>query len=132
MTAQMTPLVHIMAPLLTPQPGYRYIFTYDILMHEDRMQGRCPDAWFVTTAHLLSRRWIVNPDGIPTIERRVGSVVYGVIWEISEETQVQLEIELGVPDRADRFGAFARGPRGEMIATEYYASPDHRHGTAKR
>jgi hypothetical protein len=131
MTQEMTPLVHVMAQLITPQPGNRLIFTYDLLMHEDRFPKLCPSAWLVYRAKLLSRQFIFNQDGVATIVPCRGSVVHGLVWEISEQEQIDLEGEIGVPVTLDRYGAFARGLNQEMIAVEYYASRNHRQGEAK-
>ena len=131
MTHDMTPLVQVMAQLITPQPGNRLIFAYDLLMHEDQFPKLCPSAWLVFRAKLLSRRFIFNQDGVATIMPCRGSVVHGLVWEISEQEQVDLESHLGVPTVLDRHGAFARGTNQEMIAVEYYASRNHRHGIAK-
>ena len=130
MTDQMTPLVHVMAQLVQPRPGHRLVFAFDQLMAEDRIRELCPNPRFVTTARLLSRRFITNADGVITVMPCRGSVVHGVVWEISESEQIDLETHLGVPGAIDRFGAFARGPDEELITVEYYASRNHRHGVA--
>jgi len=130
MTAHMTPLVHVMAQLVTPAPGHRHVFAFDLLMREDRIREYCPSARLVTAARLLSRQWIVNQDGVATIMPRRGAVVHGVVWRITEREQADIETHLGVPGAVDRFGALARGPQEEMIATELYASGKHRFGVA--
>jgi hypothetical protein len=128
MTANMTPLVHVMAQLIAPPPGHHHIFAFDLLMREDRIRQYCPSARLVSTARLLSRRWIVNQDGIATIMPCRNSVVHGVVWTITDREQADLETQLGFPSSVDRFGAFTRGPDEEMITTEFYASRNHRHG----
>jgi hypothetical protein len=123
MTQDMTPLVHLMAPMTCAQPGYRLIFAYDrALMDEDRFKSACPTAWRISTARLMSRRFTFNEDGIAAPVPCRGSAVYGIIWEVLKEEQEHLEFLLDVPGRLDRYGAFARGPdQQEMIACEYYA-----------
>lgn len=130
MTDHMTPLVHVMAQLVTPAPGHRHVFAFDLLMREDCIREYCPSAMLVTAARLLSRRWLVNQDGIATIMPCRGSTVHGVVWEITKRDQFTLETKLGVPAKLDRSGALARGPQEEMIATELYASGKHRFGVA--
>ena len=131
MTHDMTPLVHVMAELITPQPGHRLIFTYDLLMHEDRFPKLCPSAWLVYRAKILSRRFIFNQDGVATIIPCRGSVVHGLVWEITQQEQTDLESHLGMSAACERRGAFARGANQEMIAVEFYASRNHRHGVSE-
>jgi len=126
MTNQMPALVHVMAELVRPQPGHRLIFTYDELMHEDRITALCPEPRFVTTARYLSRQFTINSDGTATARPQRGHVVHGVVWEVSEIGLASLDIAMGVPSLYDRFGAFARGPAGELITTEFYATRDMR------
>jgi hypothetical protein len=123
---------HITRQMVRPRPGHRHIFAYDNLMDEAAIGGRCPDPHFVTTARYLSRRLIFNSDGVATIVPRRDFVVHGVIWEISKIGQVGLDIQLGVPSVFHRIGAFARGPVGELVISEFYAARNHRHGDANQ
>jgi hypothetical protein len=89
----------------------------------------------VTIARYTSESFVVTDAGIATLFPRRDSEVWGVIWEISDVAQIGLDLCLGVPGERERFGSFARGVNGEMIATEYYglrnnqkrgfASPDY-------
>lgn len=131
MTHKMTPLVFVMGAIRKPMPDTRYIFTYDLLMVEERFRKHCPDARIVAPARLLSHRFIMNEQGVATMIRHRGATVHGLIWEITEQEQTSLEDQLGLPSTTDRYGAFARGPHQEMIAVEFYAARNHRHGIAK-
>ena len=130
MTDQITPLVHVMAQLIRPRPGHRHVFTYDAMMAEDRIRELCPDPRFVTTARYLSKRFIVNGEGVATLVRRRDSTVYGVIWEISDIAQTGLDIFMGMPGVYDRYGSFARGPAEELVVSEYYGARNRTPGTA--
>src|SRR5437762_446072 len=107
MTDQIQPLVHVMAQLVRPRPGHRLIFAYDGLMQEERIRELCREPRFVTTARYLSKRLIVNDDGVATLVPRRNFTVHGVIWEVSEIAQTGLDICMGVPGIYDRFGSFA-------------------------
>ena len=126
MTDQINPLVHVMAQLVRPRPGHRHVFTYDQLMAEARIRELCPDPRFVMTARYLSKRFIVNDEGVATLVPRRGFKVWGVVWEVSEVAQTALDIALGLPGHCDRFGSFARGAAGELILSEYYGSLNNR------
>lgn len=126
MTDQIQPLVHVMAQLVRPRPGHRHVFAYDALMAEEHIGELCPEPRFVTTARYLSKRFIVNDEGTATLVPRRGSVVYGVIWEISDIAQTCLDICMGMPGICDRFGSFARGPADELIISEYYGARNNR------
>jgi hypothetical protein len=130
MTDQMIPLVHVMAQLVQPRPGYRLVFAFDQLMSEEHIRELCPDPRFVMTARYLSKRFVVNDEGVATLVHRRGFEVWGVIWEISDVAQTSLDIAMGMPGVFDRFGCFARGSAGEMISTEYYAALNRTPGIA--
>lgn len=127
MTDQMPALVHILNQLVRPRPGYRLVFAYDGMMAEATIRELCPDPRFVMVARYLSKRWIINDEGVATLVPRRGYKVWGVIWEISEVDQTGLDIFMGVPGVFDRFGSFARAPAtDELIASEYYGARNNR------
>ncbi len=132
MTDQIKPHIHVLAQTARARPGHRHILVYDELMHEDRIGALCPEPRFVTTARYLSRRFTINSDGVATARPRRDHVVHGVVWEVHDIGLAALDIALGVPSIYDRFGAFARGPAGELIISEFYATRNNRSlGTAK-
>ncbi|MFN4014241.1 MAG: hypothetical protein ACK4JB_02815 [Reyranella sp.] len=129
MTAEMAPLVFVMAEMIRPQPGYRLIFVYDLLMDEVEVRRHCA-AQFVSTARVLKRQFVVNSEGAVTSVRRDGYAIHGIVWQASEAEALQLEDFLGVPRKVDRFGAFARTQRDGLVAVEFYGARNHRHGEA--
>ena len=126
MTDQMTPLVHIMNQFVRPRLGDRHVFAYDQLMNEARIRELCPAPRFVMTARYLSKRWIVNDEGVAALAPRRDFIVHGVIWEISDIGRTGLDIWMGVPGVHDGIGSFARGPGGELISPEYYGARTNR------
>jgi hypothetical protein len=95
-------------------------------MVEARIQELCPEPKFAMTARYLSKRWIINDEGVATLVPRRDFVVWGVVWEISEAAQTRLDISMGVPGIYDRYGSFARGAAGELIPSEYYGRLNNR------
>lgn len=126
MTDQIKPFGQVMAQLVRPRPGHRHVFAFDELMDEMRIRELCPDPRFVMTARYLSKRWVVNDQGVATLVPRRDFTVYGVIWEITEVAQTGLDIQMGVPSIYDRFGSFARGPAEELVLSEYYGARNNR------
>jgi len=112
--------------LFRPRPSHRHVFAFGSLMAEKRIRKLCPEPRFVTTARYLSKRFIINDDGVATLVPRRDFIVHGVVWEISDIAQCGLDIALGMPGIRDRFGSFARGPAGELISSEYYGSRNNR------
>ena len=131
MPDQMKPFVHTPTPLIRPKPGHRLIFSYDLMMDESVMRERCPDPRFICVGRYLSHRLIWNEDGKVSMVPRRDFTVHGVIWEISEVAQTGLDLQLGVPNPFDRYGALVRGPNNELASVEYYSARNHRHGVAE-
>ena len=126
MTDQIQPPAHVMGQLVRPRPDHRHVFAYDQLMGEERIRELCPEPRFVMTARYLSKRWIVNDQGVATLVPRRDSIVYGVIWEISDIAQTGLDICMGMAGIYDRFGSFARGKSEELVLSEYYGARNNR------
>ena len=115
-----------MPPLILPRQGHRLIFAFDELMDQERIEAICYEPRLVTIACYTSKKFVITDAGIATLFPRRASEVWGVIWEISDLAQIGLDICLGVPGERERFGSFARGINGEMIATEYYGLRNNR------
>jgi hypothetical protein len=130
MTDQTTPLAHVVAQMIRPRPGHRLLFAFDELMAESVIAERCPDPVFITKARLMSRRFIVNSDGLASIVPRRHHVVHGIVWEVHDISLTCLSLQLGVPSIYDRFGAFARDPGGQLIISEFFATRNRKLGSA--
>jgi len=113
-------LVQAAAAILRPRLGYRYWFAYDAAMSPATAIERVPDPIFVTTAHLPSRRFIINEDGRATIVPRKGFSVFGIVWEVAEPALACLDLRLGVPHDWHRYGTLARTEAKPVLA-EYHA-----------
>jgi hypothetical protein len=102
------------------------IFVFDDLMDPEALEAVCYEPRLVGIARYTSKCFVINDAGVATLYPRRDSEVWGVIWEISEVAQVGLDLCLGVPSECERFGSFARGINGEMIASEYYGRRNNR------
>lgn len=126
MIDQTQPLADAPGDRFRPQPGHRHVFAYGPLMAQKRLRKLCPDPRFVTTARYLSKRFVINDDGVATLMPRRDFTVYGVVWEISDIAQCGLDIALGMPGIRDRFGSLARAPDGQLVSSEYYGARNNR------
>jgi hypothetical protein len=113
-------------PLVLPRQGHRLILVFDDLMDPAALEAVCYEPNLVGVARYTSKCFVINDAGVATLYPRRDSEVWGVIWEISEFAQVGLDLCLGVPSECERFGSFARGINGEMIASEYYGRRNNR------
>jgi hypothetical protein len=126
MTDKFKRLAHAPADPFCPRPGYRHIFAFGPLMAHDHIKKLCPSPRFVTTGRYLSKRFVINDDGVATLSPRRDFTVHGVIWEISDVAQCGLDVALGMPGIRDRFGSLARSPAGKLVSSEYYGARNNR------
>jgi len=112
-------------PLVLPRQGHRLILAFD-KMDPATLEAVCYEPRLVGVARYTSKCFVINDAGVATLYPRRDSEVWGVIWEISDVAQVGLDLCLGVPDDCERFGSFARGVNGELIASEYYGRRNNR------
>jgi len=113
-------------PLVLPRQGHRLILAFDDKMDPATLEAVCYEPRLVGVARYTSKCFVINDAGVATLYPRRDSEVWGVIWEISDVAQVGLDLCLGVPDDCERFGSFARGVNGELIASEYYGRRNNR------
>jgi hypothetical protein len=113
-------------PLVLPRQGHRLVFTFDDKMDPATLEAVCYEPRLVGVARYTSKCFVINDAGVATLYPRRDSEVWGVIWEISDVAQVGLDLWLGVPGDCERFGSFARGINGELIASEYYGQRNNR------
>ena len=113
-------------PLVLPRQGHRLILVFDDLMEPATLEAVCYEPRLVGVARYTSKSFVINDAGLATLYPRRDLKVWGVIWEISDVAQVGLDLCLGVPNECERFGSFARGVSGEMIASEYYGRRNNR------
>ena len=74
----------------------RHYFAYGSNMNEAQMTLRCPDSNIVGIARLENHRFLINDRGVASIVESVRSVVYGLLWDISETDEKQIDRYEGV------------------------------------
>jgi hypothetical protein len=116
--------------MIRPKPEHRLLFVYDTLMDRATLAQHAPDPVLVTTARIVSRRFIVNRDGIVGITPRRGHTVFGVVYELEDVALTCLSLRLGFPTTVERFGGFVRDPAGTLMVVEFFSPRDQRVGKA--
>jgi len=74
----------------------KYYFAYGSNINPVQMSTRCPDARFNETGCLNGYDFLINERGVATIIPREGSIVYGVVWEVSSYDIESLDVYEGV------------------------------------
>jgi len=78
---------------------HRYYFAYGSNMDPYQMlKERCPGAEPVGVGTLNGFRFVINNRGVATITAEEGTIVYGVVWNISADHQKTLDGYEGVAD----------------------------------
>jgi gamma-glutamylcyclotransferase len=66
-------------------------FAYGSNMNMEQMQFRCPSAIYLNTVSLSNYKFIINNRGVATVIPKKSSKVYGVLWEITDEDEKNLD-----------------------------------------
>lgn len=111
-------LAHMMTPTVRPELGARFVFAYDQWMDKGTFAALCPGPKFVCVARATGRKLAFTEDG-PTLIQQLGSVSFGVIWEVRESVAAELDRRPQVLDRRERRSLFARS-EDRLIPTDYY------------
>jgi len=80
------------------QPSHSY-FAYGSNLCVRQMAQRCPDATDPRPATLAGHDWLINQRGVATVEPFDGSLVHGVVWQVSDHDLATLDSSEGVPVR---------------------------------
>lgn len=106
-------------------------FAYGSNMHPGQMQKRCPGSSFVAAARLrdyrlaFSRPWAAwDGGGVADIQPSSGSIVEGVVWEISTVHRNALDLYEEYPTAYTRKGVVVETLEGKTLtAFAYFAKP---------
>lgn len=128
MTLEMEPFVQILGQMLSPSPGHRLWFLYDLLLDEARLRSRVQRAARFHRGRITNWRCVVNRAGVITLKPCLGHVVHGVIWEISDDDFRKLDQQFVVLGRTECRGAFAWSKWGELMPVEFYRALDSKDG----
>lgn len=115
-------------------------FAYGSNMHPGQMAERCPGCAFIATARLkdhqltFSRFWGAwGGGGVADIQPAPGSVVEGVVWEITESHRQSLDDYEDYPTSYWRKDVAVEIPDGRMLtAFAYVARPTGVYRPARR
>ena len=115
-------------------------FAYGSNMDPDQMRKRCPGCAFVAPARLpdhrlvFSRSWAAwGGAGVADIQASPGSVVEGVVWEISETHRDALDEYEEYPTAYTRKDVVVETFEGKtMTAFAYFAKPFGRYRPGRR
>ncbi|KAF6763847.1 hypothetical protein DFP72DRAFT_485086 [Ephemerocybe angulata] len=72
-------------------------FGYGSNLWLDQMKRRCPESKLVGIGLLRDWKWIINRRGYANIIPSVGDIVYGLMFELSENDEEFLDRSEGVP-----------------------------------
>src|SRR5512139_1628704 len=80
-----------------PRHGY---FAYGSNLNVQQMALRCPHAANPRPATLADHDWLINERGVATVEPFDGSLVHGVVWQLTDHDLATLDSAEGVPVRS--------------------------------
>lgn len=79
----------------------KFYFAYGSNINLGQMERRCPDATVVEPVVLQDYELLFRGNrsgcGVATIEPKVGSQVYGLLWRITDRCEKSLDIYEGYP-----------------------------------
>lgn len=79
-----------------PEANARIYFAYGSNINQKQMAFRCIDSQPLALAYLKNYQFIINSQGVATIIPYANSLVRGVLWQISEIDESQLDKYEGV------------------------------------
>lgn len=88
-----------------------------------QMSVRCPDSALGPATLLHNHQFRINQFGVATVIPSPGSVVHGVLWEISDRDLGNLDRYEGVPSFYVRESTFVE-VKGELIPALIYLATD--------
>jgi phage replication-related protein YjqB (UPF0714/DUF867 family) len=77
-------------------------FAYGSNLCVRQMAQRCPGAVDPRPAMLADHDWLINERGVATVEPFQGSLVHGVLWQVTDHDLATLDSAEGVPVRYRR------------------------------
>ena len=107
----------------------RLYFAYGSNMEEAQMAFRCPGSTSLGIAWLTNHRFIINDRGVASIVESEGRVVYGLLWDISETDERQLDRYEGVRKGFYRKSTVSVGVQeNQTVDALVYVASSNEHG----
>ena len=104
-------------------------FAYGSNMHPDQMRKRCPGCSFIAAARLrdhrlvFSRPWAAwDGSGVADIQASPGSIVEGVVWEITETHRHALDAYEEYPTAYTRKDVLVETFEGKTLTAFVYCA----------
>ena len=105
----------------------RYYFAYGMNTNLEHMARRCPGAVYIGPAHLRNYELVFKTHA--DIERRDGSGMWGVLWNITEDCERSLDFVEGFPFYYIKQEYVVQPknnkPQENIIAMVYKMTPNH-------
>ena len=95
------------------------------------MQDRCPDHRFIGGGVLNGYQWIISSRGYANVVRSTPDVVYGIVYEISDSDERQLDAYEGVSSGSYRRELLSVEVNGSLINCLVYVDPIENEGLPK-
>lgn len=104
-------------------------FAYGSNIDEAQMQMRCPDAVRVSLGAVEGWRFTINSRSVATVVHEDASLVYGVLWHISDDDEQSLDGYEGVgPGLYSKTVAQVRTEDGKSSDALVYVAADDQPG----
>jgi hypothetical protein len=102
-------------------------FAYGANLNQSNFYYRCHDAQFIGPSKLQDYLFFIDSFNVASVKKHQGSIVYGVIWEISKSDEVSLDYYEGVSQ-----GDYTKEIiKIDDIDTLVYISSDKKNGSGK-
>ncbi|MFG1933730.1 poly-gamma-glutamate hydrolase family protein [Mycobacterium sp. NPDC048908] len=101
-------------------------FAYGSNLCVRQMAQRCPGAVNPKPARLADHDWLINERGVATVEPFDGSLVHGVLWQVTDHDLATLDSAEGVPMRyrRDRLTVYTDdGPSDAWVYIDHRVDP---------
>jgi hypothetical protein len=95
-------------------------FAYGSNMLPERIMQRCPDATLVGRAYLSGWKFVIAISGYANIVPCPGEVVWGVVYDLSTEDKVKLDVCEGTSEGFYHHKALGVVVNGKMIGAMAY------------
>ena len=108
-------------------------FAYGSNMSYTQMHERCPEAYPVSTAIIHDYRFDLDEAGVATITSEENSIVYGLLWRITEQNAIRLDEYEGVAFGCyERISVKAEAVFGETDALAYRSLRNRNNGKRRQ
>jgi len=109
----------------------KFYFAYGSNMWAEQMEDRCPDQRLVGAGVLKGYRWIISSRGYANIVESSSDVVWGVVYEISDSDERNLDRYEGVSSGSYRKELLCVEVEGSHRTCLVYIDPIEEEGLPK-